>query len=74
MLNGTQVLNSEDLRVGMRVMFGRLDAERNSGVIVKLMTARARVVSLEPRLGHPAGTLRNQRLITLRATTPASGK
>ncbi len=40
----------------MRVMFGRPDAERTSGVIVKLMTIRARVRSLEPRQGKDVGT------------------
>ena len=49
------MLNRDDLRVGMRVMFGRPDAERTSGVIMKLMTTRARVVSLEPRQGKEAG-------------------
>ena len=40
----------------MRVTFGNSNGERSKGEIVKLSATRAKVLSLEPRQGHPERT------------------
>ena len=52
-------MKREDLKVGMKVTFGRPGGERASGEIVKLSATRAKVISLEPWLDHPMGSLWN---------------
>jgi hypothetical protein len=49
-------MEREQAHVGMRVVFGRADAEQTLGRIIKINPARAKVESLEPRAGRPAGT------------------
>lgn len=52
-------MKRDEAHVGMRVAFGRTDAEQSLGRIVKINPARAKVEAMEDRDGRPAGTIWN---------------
>jgi hypothetical protein len=50
----------EDCRVGMRVLFGRINGEKTKGVIVKTNPKKAKIQTSEDRgSGSPAGAVWN---------------